>query len=181
MLQEERYTPPYQFAFKHGDRYADTLMVVANALFNAFFTGRSLALACHDVRLTFNSLIHILMFLRASIRGLNPTFIRSKSEMHAMQRVRLKIPLRKDKWQCHWIELYQLRKEPRKVLLPHLINSIIMASELKTSVSCLAFFLTSIPPYSHMPMTFFTPVELWTKENFWKFLKFKNRILKKRF
>jgi len=53
--------PPHQFGFQHGIGCADDLVVVANALLDASYTGSLLAFASHDVCCAFDFLIHPLL------------------------------------------------------------------------------------------------------------------------
>ena len=57
-LEKTCYVPPHQFGFKRGTPCADALRVMANALIDAESAGEFLALASHDIKRAFDSLIH---------------------------------------------------------------------------------------------------------------------------
>ena len=81
-FEEKSYTPPHQFGFQHGIGWTDALTFVAKALLVASSTGSSPALASHDVCLTFDSLLHPLMLLRA-LKGGNLAITRSLRDIYA--------------------------------------------------------------------------------------------------
>ena len=91
-LENTCCVPPYQFGFKRGTGCADALTVVADALIDVESAGECLALASHDVKRPFDSLIHTAMLLKAAKRGLSPAVILTLRDMYSRLRIRLKLP-----------------------------------------------------------------------------------------
>ena len=65
-LEKTCYAPPHKFRFRRGTGCAYVLTVVANALIDAESAGKCRALASHDVKRPFDSLIHPAMLRKAA-------------------------------------------------------------------------------------------------------------------
>jgi len=138
-LEEKCYTPPHQFGFQRDFGCAEALAFVANVLLDASCTGSSLALASHDVCHVFDSLIHLLMLLRAVKRGVNTAISRSQRDMYAKLRIRLKIPLKEDETARTLYRIIQVNTEAKqgKIASPCYFNSYILKTQDQFGMSCI--------------------------------------------
>ena len=162
-LGEKCFIPAHQFDFQHGIGCADALAVVANTPLDASCTGSSVALASHDVRHTFDSLIHPLMLLRAVKREVNPAIIRSEKGVYAKLGFRLKTPLKQDEKARPLDRTIPVKTGARQgaIASPCYFNNYVLKAQDQCEMSCILSDL-NIALVSYADDMFILP-ELWTK------------------
>ena len=82
----------HQFGFQPSLGCGHALSALVSALIDAEKIGESIALATHDVRKAFNSLIHELIILDIGLAGVDPSMLNPLYDMYLNLKARLKLP-----------------------------------------------------------------------------------------
>ena len=91
-LQSKCTVPDHQFGFQPSLGCGHTLSAIVSALIDAEKSGESIALAAHDVRRAFDSLIHEQIILDMGLAGVDPCTLNPLYDMYQNFKAELKLP-----------------------------------------------------------------------------------------
>ena len=92
-LRSKCTVPDHQFGFQPSLGCGHALSALVSALIDAEKSGESIALAAHDVRRAFDSLIHEQIILDMGLAGVDPSMLNPLYDMYKNLKARLKLPI----------------------------------------------------------------------------------------